>query len=71
MDPNLFATSDLRMEHRHEDGTWGRLEPRPQHHSPTEHDPEGEWANGVVYACTTCDELVRIAPSEGREAPSR
>lgn len=71
MDPNLFATSDLQMQHRHEDGSWGTLEPRPQHHSPSEHDPEGEWANGVVYACTTCDELVRVASREGGEASRR
>ncbi len=70
MDPNLFATSDLRMQHRHDDGSWGTLEPRPAHHSPSEHDPEGEWADGVVYACTTCDELVRIKPGEDG-APSR
>ena len=71
MDPNLFATSDLRMQHRHDDGSWGTLEPRPAHHSPSEHDPEGEWANHVIYACTTCDELVRVAAPESGEATRR
>lgn len=71
MDPNLYATSDLRMEHRHDDGSWGTLEPRPAHHSPDQHDPENEWANGVIYACTTCDELVRVKSREGGAAPSR
>ncbi len=71
MDPNLFAASDLRMQHRHEDGSWGTLEARPQHHSPSEHDPEGEWANGVIYACTTCDELVRVESREGGAASPR
>ncbi len=56
------ADLQLRMQHRHDDGTWATLEPRPSHHSPAEHDPEREWADGVIYACTTCDELVRIAP---------
>ena len=71
MDPNLFATSDLRLEHRHDDGSWGRLEPRPAHHSPTEHDPESEWANHVILACTACDETVRVTSQESGTAPSR
>jgi hypothetical protein len=55
------ADLQLRMQHKHNDGEWATLEPRPGHHSPAAHDPEREWANGVTYACTTCDELVRVA----------
>ena len=43
----------LRLEHRHEDGSWARLEPRPSHHDPAEHDPERDWANGRIYVCST------------------
>jgi hypothetical protein len=56
----------LRLEHRHSDGSWSSLEPRPSHHDAAEHDPERAWASGQIYACKTCDEQVRVteAPSE-------
>ena len=59
----LRVETDLRLQHRHDDGSWRTLEPR-EPHSPSDFDPEREWANGKVYACTTCDELVRVAPIE-------
>jgi hypothetical protein len=57
----------LRLEHRHNDGSWSPLEPRPDHHDATEHDPERAWAGGRIYACPSCDEQVRIVDpaSEG------
>ena len=49
----------LSLEHRHNDGTWGRFEPMP--HDVSAHDPERDWAKGkIVYQCTRCDELVRV-----------
>ena len=50
----------LRLEHRHSDGSWSPLEPRPSGHDPAELDPERDWAAGRVYACPTCDEQVRV-----------
>jgi hypothetical protein len=60
----------IRLEHRHNDGSWGRLEPRPDHLDPADHDPERDWANGRIYVCTGCDEEVRVTDqaSEGRPA---
>jgi hypothetical protein len=55
------ADFQLRMQHRHDDGSWATLEPRPEHSSPADHDPEREWVDGVTFACTRCDELVRVA----------
>jgi hypothetical protein len=53
-------TEALLLEHRHNDGTWGRFEPM-SHHDAAAHDPEREWAKGkIVYSCTTCDELIRV-----------
>jgi hypothetical protein len=57
-----------RLEHRHSDGSWGRLVPRSAHHSPTEHDPESDWSKGRIYTCTSCDEEVRLMPPEREEA---
>jgi hypothetical protein len=51
--------AQIQLEHRHSDGTWGRFE--RAHHDATEHDPERDWATGmIVYSCRTCDELVRV-----------
>jgi hypothetical protein len=56
------------MQHQHNDGSWGNLEPRAPH-SPAELDPEREWATGVIYACTRCDEVVRVVQQEDDKPP--
>ena len=49
----------LLIEHRHDDGSWSRLE--PAEHDAAAHDPERDWAKGkTIYTCPTCDEMVRI-----------
>jgi hypothetical protein len=55
----------FRMEHRHSDGSWSTLEPRPAHHDAAEHDPEAGWADGQIYACPVCDEQVRVRVPDG------
>ena len=61
----------LRLEHRHSDGSWSTLEPRPDHHDPAELDPERAWANGRVYACIKCDEQVRVSDISNEPGPTR
>lgn len=62
---------ELLLQHRHRDGTWGRLEPRPPHHSPAEHDPERHWPEGRLYACTTCEEQVVVSETDDRVPEDR
>ena len=57
----VFRPPELQLEHRHNDGSWGELEPRPSHHDPAAHDPERDWASGTIYVCRTCDEEVRVS----------
>jgi hypothetical protein len=65
VDRGLMGEALFRLEHRHSDGSWERLEPRV-HHDPAEHDPETGWADGDVYVCPSCDERVRVRyPVEG------
>ena len=45
MDLARVAELNIRFQHRHTDGTWGTFEPRTGHHSPTDHDPERDWAS--------------------------
>ena len=59
----------LRLEHRHSDGSWGRFE--RAHHDPADHDAERDWAKGkIVYSCTSCDELVRVDAPRNEPAGS-
>jgi hypothetical protein len=63
------AETLLRLEHRHNDGTWSTLEPRPNPHDPAESDPERGWAAGRIFVCTVCDEEVRIVAPESEKGP--
>jgi hypothetical protein len=58
MDANLRIAQDLRLDHRHDDGTWSPMEPA-QHGQP-EHDAERSWLRGRIFRCTTCNEEVRV-----------
>jgi hypothetical protein len=72
MDPNIRILQDLRLEHRHTDGTWSPME--PAHHGEPEHDSERGWLRGLIFRCKTCSEEVAVtqgvqeegAPASGR-----
>lgn len=70
MDQSRMAELMFRLEHRHNDGTWESLEPRPSHHDPANHDPEAGWSDGEVFACPSCDERVRVRYPSGGDAHS-
>jgi hypothetical protein len=61
---SLLADRSLVVEHRHSDGSWGRMEDTGPHHDPAAHDPEGGWQYGRVFVCASCEEEVRIAATE-------
>ena len=59
---NFSLDSPLyRMGHLH-GSRWVTLKPDEQH-NPSEDDPSGPFANGIVFRCEECDERVVIAPS--------
>jgi hypothetical protein len=53
--------AELTLEHRHNDGTWGALE--PVHHDPADHDPERDWGRAELFVCKSCEEQVRVSHS--------
>jgi hypothetical protein len=57
----LARYEEMMLRHRHSDGSWSRLEPRPMNHDAADHDVEREWKDGRIYVCTTCDEQVQVA----------
>ena len=72
MDPNIRILQDLRLEHRHSDGTSSPME--PAHHGEPEHDSERGWLRGLIFRCTTCSEEVAVTQGvqeEGTPASGR
>jgi hypothetical protein len=69
MDLSRIASFDI--QHRHSDGSWSTLEPRPSHHDPADHDPERDWASGTIYVCKACDEQVRVADPAATDPSGR
>jgi hypothetical protein len=58
MDANLRIAQQLRLQHRHSDGSWAPME--PAHHGQAEHDAERGWLKGLIFRCRTCDEEVEV-----------
>lgn len=61
----------LRLEHRHNDGSWSPLEAQGGHHDAADHDPERGWAKGRIFRCKTCDEEVRVVEAAADGGPGR
>ena len=49
---DLIGQADflVRVQHRHNDGTWGELAPQRSHHDAADHDPESDWAKGAALS---------------------
>ncbi len=69
MDLLRVGELQLHIQHQHSDGSWQDLEARP--HSPADNDPERAWADGTIYACGQCNELVRVRSGDGEETALR
>jgi hypothetical protein len=69
MDFGRIAELTLRVQHRHEDGSWGSLEPEPPHHDPASHDQEREWGKGTLYRCKSCGEEVLVSQVDDPGTP--
>ena len=70
MDLARSAEYQMQLRHRHNDGTWSNLEPRPDH-DPASHDPEQRWGNYTLYVCQACDEQVMVEKSDDAGRPPR
>jgi len=71
MDLVQTAEYQIRLRHRHSDGSVGDFEPRPDH-DPASHDPERDWTSGQsLYVCKACDEEVLVDTSNEGQTPAR
>jgi hypothetical protein len=61
MDRIRIAELELRLHHRHGDGSWSTMEPQVRPDSPAEHDRERDWTAGVIYECQTCEGQIRVS----------
>ena len=59
MDYGRAAEFELRLRHRHSDGTWSPLERREPHDS-ADSDAERGWGTATLYMCKTCEEEVAV-----------
>ena len=59
MDPNLHAIQEFTFEHRHDDGSWERLEQVEP--DPAASDPDRSWTRGRIFRCRSCSEMVRVS----------
>ncbi|MFL5779483.1 MAG: hypothetical protein ACJ761_11170 [Chloroflexota bacterium] len=64
---SLLAEYNLRLQHRHGDGSWGEFKPA-RDHAPSQHDPERQWSKGTIYACAQCQEEMLVV--HDREQPT-
>jgi hypothetical protein len=60
VDFSRLAEAEIRLQHQHNDGSWGTMEYQPSHHDSAEHDPERSWRDGGIFKCSACDELVKV-----------
>jgi hypothetical protein len=60
--------AEYRLQHRHADGSWVELEPKPDNHDSATTDPERQWPNGQVFRCPACSEQITVVRSEDRTA---
>ena len=67
MDPNIRIAQELRLEHRHSDGSWSPM--TPNHHESADHDAERSWLRRRIFRCATCAEevAVTVGPEEDGE----
>jgi hypothetical protein len=64
MDQVRIIEMAYRVEHRHDDGSWGEMVEDRSHHDPADHDPERRWGIGRIFRCTSCEETVTLMPGE-------
>ncbi len=63
MDEMRYAEREIRIQHRHKDGSWAETAEVPSAHDPADRDYERAWANGRIFRCTTCPETYIVTPA--------
>ncbi len=59
-----------RLEHSHGDDKWSPMvEVLPP--DVSESDPERSWSKGRIFACTACDEQIRVTNPEDEQVEGR
>jgi hypothetical protein len=66
MDPRILEL-ELRISHRHNDGTNSPMVEVTEHHDAAEHDPERQWGIRRIFRCVSCEETVTIESRPGDE----
>ena len=62
MDNVRLFEAEYRIQHRHNDGTWGDMEEEDTsaRHDPAQSDPERRWGVDRIFRCKSCEQQVTI-----------
>jgi hypothetical protein len=71
MDQGAMYEAMLRVQHRHDDGTWADLAEVRPHHDPADHDPERGWGVRRLFRCTSCEETVEVRSAAAEDGEPR
>lgn len=63
MNPQMLE-HELRLMHRHTDGSWADLDAESAHNDPAHHDPERDWGRAQIFRCRTCAEVLTVVRGE-------
>jgi hypothetical protein len=68
MDPRILELQ-YRVEHEHNDGSWGTMVEEGPQDDAAAHDPERLWTLRRTFRCTACGEVVTLSPGSDPAAP--
>ncbi len=62
METQHMLEADLRLQHRHADGSWVELTEDHEHANPADHDTERQWPTGRIFRCKSCPGAFSVTP---------
>ena len=66
MEQQHMLEADLKLQHRHADGTWSELAEDHEHPNPADRDEERSWAKHRIFRCRSCPESITVLPGDNR-----
>ncbi len=64
MEQQHMLEADLKLQHRHADGSWADLVEDHEHPNPADRDVERGWAKGRIFRCAQCPERFAVGPAD-------
>ncbi len=62
METQHMLEADLRLHHRHADGSWVELAEDREHPNPAGRDTERDWPTRRIFRCKSCPDTFAVVP---------